>query len=153
MKQLRRTLFVGGLALSLSAMSAALHAQDNLGNLEALIFEASHSEVTMTDDGVARIGWTRADVPVMVDGMRLDPPAGLGSWAAFKPVDGGVMVMGDTVVFEDEITAAMDAALANGLTVTALHNHFIFDDPPVYFMHIGGHGETAKMAAGVKAVW
>ncbi len=86
MKQLRRTLFVGGLALSLSAMSAALHAQDNLGNLEALIFEASHSEVTMTDDGVARIGWTRADVPVMVDGMRLDPPAGLGSWAAFKPV-------------------------------------------------------------------
>ena len=153
MKQLPRTLFVGGLALSLSAMSAALHAQDNLGNLEALIFEASHSEVTMTDDGVARIGWTRADVPVMVDGMRLDPPAGLGSWAAFKPVDGGVMVMGDTVVFEDEITAAMDAALANGLTVTALHNHFIFDDPPVYFMHIGGHGETAKMAAGVKAVW
>ena len=66
MKQLPRTLFVGGVALSLSAMSAALHAQDNLGNLEALIFEASHSEVTMTDDGVARIGWTRADVPVMV---------------------------------------------------------------------------------------
>ena len=67
MKQLPRTLFVGGLALSLSAMSAALHAQDNLGNLEALIFEASHSEVTMTDDGVARIGWTRADVPVIVE--------------------------------------------------------------------------------------
>ena len=63
------------------------------------------------------------------------------------------MVMGDTVVFEDEITPAMDAAIASGLNVTALHNHFIFDDPPVYFMHIGGHGDTAKMAAGVKAVW
>lgn len=63
------------------------------------------------------------------------------------------MVMGDTVVFEDEITPAMDAAIANGLTVTALHNHFVFDDPPVYFMHLGGQGDAARLAAGVKAVW
>ncbi|WP_232468523.1 DUF1259 domain-containing protein [Croceicoccus marinus] len=153
MKPFHKTMLVGSLALSVAAMPSHLHAQDNSGNFEALVFEASHATVTMTEDGVARIGWTRDDVEVMVDGMRLDPPAGLGSWAAFKPVDGGVMVMGDTVVFEDEITAAMDAALANGLSVTALHNHFIFDDPPVYFMHIGGHGETARMAAGVKAVW
>jgi hypothetical protein len=64
------------------------------------------------------------------------------------------MVMGDTVVFEDEITPAMDAAFAHGLEVTALHNHFIFDRPPVYFMHIGGHGENAEeLARGVRAVW
>jgi hypothetical protein len=63
------------------------------------------------------------------------------------------MVMGDTVVFEDEMTIAMDAAFAHGLEVTGIHNHFTYDDPPVYFMHIGGMGDAAKLAEGVKAVW
>jgi hypothetical protein len=63
------------------------------------------------------------------------------------------MVMGDTVVFEDEVDAAMDAAFAGGLEVTALHNHFFFDEPKVYFMHIGGRGEPRQLAAAVKGVW
>jgi hypothetical protein len=63
------------------------------------------------------------------------------------------MVMGDTVVFQDEVTPAMDAAFSHGLEVTALHNHFFFDEPKVYFMHIGGQGDAEKLAAGVKAVW
>src|SRR5580765_1504135 len=63
------------------------------------------------------------------------------------------MVMGDTVVFQDEVTPAMDAAIAVGLEITGLHNHFFFDEPKVYFMHIGGQGESEKLAAGVKAVW
>src|SRR5947208_4036697 len=63
------------------------------------------------------------------------------------------MVMGDTVVFQDEVTPAMDAAFAGGLEVTGLHNHFFFDEPKVYFMHIGGQGEPEKLAGGVKAVW
>jgi len=61
--------------------------------------------------------------------------------------------MGDTVVFEDEINPAIGAAFAHGLQITALHNHFAFDDPAVYFMHIGGRGEATKLAAGVKAMW
>src|SRR5262249_58458241 len=61
--------------------------------------------------------------------------------------------MGDTVVFQDEVSAAMDAAFEHGLEVTGLHNHFFFDEPKVYFMHIGGTGEPDKLAAGVKAVW
>src|SRR5438132_12142851 len=63
------------------------------------------------------------------------------------------MRMGDTVVFEDEVTPAMDAAFANDLEVTALHNHFFYDQPKVYFMHIGGMGEPEKLAAAVKEVW
>ncbi|MBA2409941.1 MAG: DUF1259 domain-containing protein [Gammaproteobacteria bacterium] len=115
---------------------------------------AAGKQTSVEDDGVVRIEWSRDDVPVTVDGMPLPPPAGLGSWAAFKAVPGGVMVMGDTVVFEDEITPAMDAAFAHGLEVTGLHNHFIFDRPPVYFMHVGGHGEgEAQLAKGVRAVW
>jgi hypothetical protein len=63
------------------------------------------------------------------------------------------MVMGDTVVFEDEVTPAMDVAFAGGLEVTGLHNHFFHDEPKVYFMHIGGQGEPEKLAAAVKGVW
>src|SRR5204863_6155738 len=83
----------------------------------------------------------------------LQPFAGLGSWAAFTKAPRGAMVMGDTVVFQDEVTPAMDAAFAAGLEVAGLHNHFFYDEPKVYFMHIGGMGEPEKLAAGVKTVW
>jgi len=121
--------------------------------LEQAIEKAAGTAVTEAENGVLRIGWVRDDVTVKVDGKRLSPPAGLGSWAAFKPAPDGVIMMGDTVVFEDEIAPAMDAAFAHDLKVTALHNHFVFDDPPVYFMHIGGSGDPGALASGVKAVW
>lgn len=118
------------------------------------IGNASGATATMSPDGVVKIGWPRTDVAVTVDGMKLPPAAGLGSWAAFAPMhNGAAMVMGDTVVFEDEVDAAMDAAFAHGLSVTALHNHFFHDTPNVYFMHIGGSGNPEQLAAGVKAVW
>jgi hypothetical protein len=119
----------------------------------ATILEASGAEAKKQPDGVVRIAWSRGDVPVEVDGLHLPPAQGLGSWAAFAPMDDGAMVMGDTVVFEDEVDAAMDAAFKAGLEVSGLHNHFFFEKPRVYFMHIGGHGEPAKLAAGVKSVW
>jgi hypothetical protein len=117
------------------------------------IASASGAKTTVTPDGVVRIGWPRDDVKVQVDGVPLKPFAGLGSWAAFTKAPHGAMVMGDTVVFQDEVTPAIDAAFAHGLEVTGLHNHFFYDEPKVYFMHIGGRGEPEKLAAGVKAVW
>ena len=62
------------------------------------------------------------------------------------------MVMGDIVLLEDEVNPAMSAALDSGLEVTALHNHFFFDQPKVYFMHIGGADEASKLATGVRNV-
>jgi hypothetical protein len=117
------------------------------------IGEASGASAAATPDGVVKIVWPRTDVTVTVDGMVLPPAAGLGSWAAFTPMATGAMVMGDTVVFEDEVDAAIDAAFAHGLSVTALHNHFFHDSPKVYFMHLSGEGEAESLAAGVKAVW
>jgi hypothetical protein len=114
---------------------------------------AAATKATTTDDGVVRIAWARNDVPVKVDGMPLKPFAGLGSWAAFTTAPHGAMVMSDTVVFADEVSPAMDAAFANGLEVTALHNHFFYDEPKVYFMHIGGQGDPEQLAAAVKQVW
>src|SRR5262245_23215457 len=117
------------------------------------IGRAAGTQTTTAPDGVVRIAWARTDVAVTVDGMPLKPFAGLGSWAAFTPASHGAMVMGDTVVFQDEVTPAMDAAFAAGLEVTGLHNHFFFDEPKVYFMHIGGSGQPETLAVGVKSVW
>jgi hypothetical protein len=117
------------------------------------IADTAGTKAIPKDGGVIRIEWPRTDVPVKVDGMPLRPFAGLGSWAAFIPAPHGAMMMGDTVVFEDEVSPAMDAAFAAGLEVTALHNHFFYDEPKVFFMHIGGHGEAQKLAAGVKGLW
>jgi hypothetical protein len=143
------------LAAPLAAVTALwASAQGGGHRLDAgKIGTAAGTKATTTKDGVVRIGWPRTDVKVKVDGMPLKPFAGLGSWAAFTPAPHGAMVMGDTVVFQDEVTPAMDAAFAHGLEVTALHNHFFHDEPRVYFMHLGGQGEPEKLAAGVKAVW
>lgn len=119
----------------------------------AAIEEASRTKATVSDDGVVRIGWARTDVAVTIDGMPFKPAAGLGSWAAFTATSRGAMVMGDTVVFQDEVDAAMDAALKGGLAITALHNHFFYDVPPVYFMHIGGRGDPSRLAAAIRGVW
>jgi hypothetical protein len=105
-------------------------------------------------EGVFKVSAPRKDVPVTVEGWKMPPFMGLTSWAAFE--SGGkseTMVMGDIVLFEDEVNTALSAALDHGLEVTALHNHFLFDQPKVYFMHIGGDGPTAQLATGVKAVF
>jgi Domain of Unknown Function (DUF1259) len=124
------------------------------GKLDAdKIGAAARTKASTTADGVVRLGWARTDVAVTIDSMAFKPAAGLGSWAAFTPTKHGAMVMGDTVVFQDEVTPAMDAAFAGGLEVTGLHNHFFYDEPKVYFMHIGGQGDPEKLAAAVKATW
>jgi hypothetical protein len=104
-------------------------------------------------EGVYKVTFPRDDVKVSVDGWTMPPFMGLGSWAAFTATRGGAMVMGDTVLFEDEVNAAMTAALDNGLNVTALHNHFFFDKPKVFFMHIEGEGSLDKLASAVKKMY
>src|SRR5713101_3356659 len=120
---------------------------------EGKIGKAAGSKATTTPDGVVRLAWPRTDVAVKVVGMSFKPAAGLGSWAAFTPAKHGAMVVGDTVVFQDEVSPAMDAAFAGGLEVTGLHNHFFYDEPKVYFMHIGGQGDPEKLATAVKRMW
>ena len=104
-------------------------------------------------EGVYKVTFPRNDVKVAVDGWTMPPFMGLGTWAAFTEASNGAMVMGDTVLFEDEVNAAMSAALDNGLNVTALHNHFFFDQPQVFFMHIEGEGAAEKLASAVKKVY
>jgi hypothetical protein len=104
-------------------------------------------------EGVYKVTFPRNDVKVVVDGWSMPPFMGLGTWAAFTATQNGAVVMGDTVLFEDEVNAAMTSALDNGLNVTALHNHFFFDHPRVYFMHIEGEGAVDKLAGAVRKVY
>ena len=104
-------------------------------------------------EGVYRVSFPRNDVKVVVDGWTMPPFMGLGTWAAFTETKNGAMVMGDTVLFEDEVNPAMSVALENGLSVTALHNHFFFDHPKVYFMHIEGEGTTEQLGTAVRKMY
>src|SRR5262245_41059850 len=103
-------------------------------------------------EGVFKVTAPRNDLPVTVDGWKMPPFMGLTTWAGFiEGKKAEAMVAGDLVLFEDEVNPVMTAALEGGLSVTALHNHFFFDEPKVYFMHIGGEGTVARLAGGVKA--
>ena len=102
------------------------------------------------DEDVYRVNFPRTDVKVAVEGRSMHPFLGFTSWAAFTPHSATeLMVMGDLVLFEDEVNPVMSAALDNGLEVTALHNHFFFDSPRAMFMHIGGSGSAEKLAVAV----
>src|SRR5438128_2121121 len=133
-------------ATSISALAGLDTAKiDNLTGLKVKFNEK---------EGVYRVTFPRDDVKVVVDGWKMPPFMGLGTWAAFtKGAHTEAMVMGDTVLFEDEVNAAMSAAFDNGLNVTALHNHFFFDRPKVYFMHIEGEGTADKLAGAIKKVY
>ncbi|MFO0757605.1 MAG: DUF1259 domain-containing protein [Byssovorax sp.] len=105
-------------------------------------------------DAVVKVSSPRTDVKVEVGGWAAPPFMGLTSWVGFTPGEKpGVraMIMGDLVLFEDEVSDVMSAALDHGIAVTALHNHFFFDRPHVYFMHIEAEGEIAPLGQGVRA--
>jgi hypothetical protein len=105
-----------------------------------------------SEEGVYKVSQPRTDLKISVDNWEMPPFMGLTSWAAFQPgMQNNTMVMGDLVLMQDEVNPVMSAALNNGLEVTALHNHFFFDQPKVYFMHIGGEGPLDQLARGVRA--
>jgi hypothetical protein len=104
-------------------------------------------------EAVFKVSVPRSDLDITVAGVKMTPPLGLTSWAAFQQAGDQVMVMGDLVLLEDQVNPVMSVALQNGLEVTALHNHFFWDAPKVMFMHIGGMGDEAKLAGAVGKVF
>jgi hypothetical protein len=101
---------------------------------------------------VFKVTQPRTDLPITVEGRKMEAFMGFTSWAGFRAgAKNGAMVAGDLVLMQDEVSPVMDALFANGCTVTALHNHFAFDEPRVMFMHIGGEGTEEQLAKGVRA--
>jgi hypothetical protein len=102
-------------------------------------------------DGVLKVNIPRNDVKVTVAGVATPTPFGFGGWVAMTKGDGGHQVlMGDLVLLQDEVNPVMSALLENGVDVTALHNHFFWDEPRMYYMHVHAHGTAAELAQKLK---
>jgi hypothetical protein len=99
---------------------------------------------------VHRYGFPRTDLQVTLDGVTIRPALALGGWAAFKPMHGGAMVMGDLVLLETEVNPVMTKLIENGIEITAIHNHVLRGSPATFYMHIGGHGDPVKMATAIR---
>src|SRR3954453_17414672 len=102
-------------------------------------------------DNVLKVNIPRSDVKVTVAGVATPTPFGFGGWVAMTKGDGGhEVLMGDLVLVQDEVNKVMSALLDNGLDVTALHNHFFWDEPRMFYMHVHGHGTAADLAKKLK---
>jgi hypothetical protein len=99
---------------------------------------------------VRRYGFPRSDLTVTLDGVAIKPALALGGWVAFKPMGGEAMVMGDLVLLESEINPVMLKMIEGGLDITAVHNHLLRASPATFYMHVGGHGDPAKMAVAIR---
>src|ERR1051325_7617385 len=101
-------------------------------------------------DQVLKVNIPRTDLSVTVAGVKTPTPFGFGGWVAMTKGTGMDVMMGDLVLTQDEVNPVMSALLNNGLEVTALHNHFFWDEPRMFYMHVHGHGTPAELARRVK---
>jgi hypothetical protein len=145
--QKRMTILFASLCFMLSGMTA--FAQD---------MPSEYQEVLKSLDrkgdfkaGVLKVNIPRNDLKMTIQGFATPTPFGFGGWVALtKATDGSDVMMGDLVLLQEEVNPILSALLDNGIDVTALHNHFFWDDPHVYFMHVHGMGKAADLARRVK---
>ena len=102
-------------------------------------------------DNALKVNLPRNDLRVTINGQPVAVAFGFGGWLAFTKGDAGHdVMMGDLVLTEDEVNPVLSAVLANGLEATALHNHFFWENPRIFYMHVHGHGAAADLANRVK---
>src|SRR3954462_8366548 len=141
-----RVLLVGSIFAASSLLSVCANAQEIDWQK---VDDAFGRKPAVTGD-VHRYGFPRSDLNVTLDGTAIKPALALGGWVAFKPAHGGAMVMGDLVLLESEINPVMLKLIEGGLDITAVHNHLLRASPATFYMHVGGHGDPAKMAAAIR---
>ena len=113
--------------------------------------DAALEKTAAVSGEVHRYGFPRSDLQVTVDGVAIKPALALGGWAAFQPMRGEAMVMGDLVLLETEVNPVMAKLIEGGIEITAVHNHLLRANPATFYMHIGGHGDPVKMAEVIRS--
>jgi hypothetical protein len=142
---MNRVLSLASVSLAV-ALSMPAKAQTDWSAVDTILTRTA----TVSGD-VHRYGLPRSDLNVSVDGVTLKPGFALGGWIAFEPMGDKSMMMGDLVLTESEINPVMSKLLAEGLQVTALHNHLLRANPPTFYMHVAGAGDPAQLARLVRA--
>ncbi len=156
---------IGWITASLLAVLLAMGAETGTANWQAVtepfISSAHAQEVDWqkvdavlgrkpaVSGDVHRYGFPRTDLSVSLDGVTIKPALALGGWISFKPAHGGVMIMGDLVLLESEINPVMLKMIANGIEITAVHNHLLRASPATFYMHVAGHGDPVKVASAI----
>lgn len=132
------------LVLTAASAGAQEMPADYRGVLDALARQGDFK------DGVLKVNIPRGDLKVTVAGVPTPTPFGFGGWIALTKGEGMDVMMGDLVLTQDEVNPVMSAVLAQGLNVTALHNHFFWESPRMFYMHVHGHGPAADLARRIK---
>jgi hypothetical protein len=120
--------------------------------LDTAVIEKIMAVKGKSNRGEYKITIPQNDLSVMVDGFKIIPAMGLGTWVAFTPSAAGAMIMGDIILTETDLKPVQQEVIKQGLTITAIHNHFVRNHPNIMYMHIGGSGNTSDMAQKAKAV-
>ena len=132
---------------TLATVSSAASAQEiNWKKVD----EAIGRNAAVVSGDVHRYAFPRTDLNVTLDGVTIRPALALGGWTAYKPMHGGVMIMGDLVLLETEINQVMLKLIQNGAEITAVHNHLLRSSPATFYMHVGGHGDPVKLATAIR---
>jgi hypothetical protein len=122
------------------------------GPIDTVLIERIMGIKGTSSKGEYKVTIPQNDLAVTVDGFTITPPMGLSAWVAFTPAPAGAMVMGDLILTETDLKPVQQEVIRQGLTITAIHNHFVRNHPNVIYMHVGGTGTTDVMAQKAKAV-
>jgi Domain of Unknown Function (DUF1259) len=137
--------------LTTCAMALAISIAASAQEIDWKKVDAAIGKTAAVSGQVHRYGFPRSDLQVTVDGVAVRPTLALGGWAAFQPMRGEAMVMGDLVLLETEVNPVMAKLLEGGIDITAVHNHLLRANPETFYMHIGGHGDPVKMAETIRS--
>lgn len=120
--------------------------------LDTMVIERITGLKGKTNNGEYKVTIPQNDLSIEVDGFKIIPAMGLSTWIGFTPSGTGTMIMGDIIITENDLKLVQQEVIRQGLTITAIHNHFVRNHPNVMYMHIGGSGATEQMAQKAKAV-
>ncbi|MCW3477850.1 DUF1259 domain-containing protein [Limobrevibacterium gyesilva] len=140
-----RSTFAVAIAGSLLAMSPAISAEIDWSKVDQALGKQGADQ----PGAVRKYGLPRTDLQVTLDGVPIKPTFALGGWLAFKSMGNQAMVMGDLVLTEQEINPVMTRLLADGVTVTAVHNHLLRAQPATFYMHVAGRGDPVELAGSL----